>query len=106
MVRRSRSSDVGTGALTKVARSSWDWYCFEALAAAAAAAPTGGPPGRVLVMLAVLPARCPGVGPVMLLPLTMCLQLPSALNVTTCGSYAVGIRAATRYACSPRSGIT
>ncbi len=31
MVSRSRSSDPGTGALTREARSSWNWYWFEAL---------------------------------------------------------------------------
>ena len=40
----------------------------------------------MLVMLAVLPARWPGFGPVALLPLMMYIHEPSALNVTSCGS--------------------
>src|SRR5579883_1338291 len=55
----------------------------------------------MLVISAVLPARCPGLGPVTLLPLTMYIQVPSALNVTSCGSYAVGMRPLTWYARSP-----
>ena len=84
LVRRSSSSGVGTGALTSEARSSWDWYWFEALAAAAATA-AGVPRGNV-VIAAVLPARCSGLGPVALLPLTMYIQAPSALRVMSCGS--------------------
>ena len=40
----------------------------------------------MLVMLAVAPARCPGLGPVTLLPLMMYIHEPSALNVMSCGS--------------------
>ena len=40
----------------------------------------------MLVMLAVLPARWLVFGPVELLPLTMYIQDPSALKVTSCGS--------------------
>ena len=74
----------GTGALTSDARSSWNWYWFDARDAAAAAAL---PPGYwMLVMLAVLLARWPGFGPVTLLPLMMYIHEPSALNVMSCGS--------------------
>src|SRR5262245_28851972 len=54
----------------------------------------------------VLLARCPGFGPVTLLPFTMYIHLPSALSVMSCGSYAVGIKPATLFALPPRSGIT
>src|SRR4029077_20054318 len=54
----------------------------------------------------VLLARCPGFGPVTLFPLTMYIHLPSALNVMSCGSYAVGISPATLFALPPLSGIT
>ena len=40
----------------------------------------------MLVMLAVLLARWSGLGPVTLLPLTMYIHEPSALNVMSCGS--------------------
>src|SRR5262245_24275801 len=60
----------------------------------------------MLVMLAVLPARWSGFGPVMLLPLMMYIQAPSALKVTSCGSYAVGIRPLTLFARLPVSGMT
>src|SRR5262249_52978616 len=58
------------------------------------------------VMAAVEPLRCPGFGPVMLLPLTMYIHLPSSLNVTSCGSYAVGMRPMMWWAFDPDSGIT
>src|SRR5262245_30283310 len=65
------------------------------------AAHVGGAP-----MQSVAPVRCPGFGPVTLFPLTMYIHLPSALNVMSCGSYAVGIRPATLFALPPLSGIT
>src|SRR6185436_17930223 len=60
----------------------------------------------MLVMLAVAPARWPGFGPVRLLPLTMYIHAPSALNVMSCGSYAVGISEVTASDCRPDSGMT
>src|SRR5262245_3463762 len=60
----------------------------------------------MLVMLAVLPARCPGFGPVRLLPLMMYIHEPSALKVMSCGSYAVGMRPLTLFALLPDSGMT
>ena len=39
-----------------------------------------------LVMLAVELDRWPGFGPVAFLPLTIYIQVPSALNVMSCGS--------------------
>src|SRR5215467_7498540 len=59
----------------------------------------------VLVILAVEPDRWPGLGPVTLLPLMMYIHEPSALNVTSCGSYAVGMSAVTTGA-APASGMT
>ena len=55
---------------------------------------------------AVLLARCPGFGPVTLLPLMMYIHEPSWLNVTSCGSNAVGISPLTEYAFRPFSGMT
>src|SRR5262249_43175747 len=60
----------------------------------------------MLVMFAVALARWPGLGPVMLLPLTTYMNDPSALNVPSCGSYAVGIRPRTEFALRPVTGIT
>jgi len=86
MVRRSRSSDVGTGALTREARSSWNWYWFEALAAAAAAPTDWRAAGTGNGDVGGVAGQVAGVRPVMLLPLTMYIQLPSALKVMSCGS--------------------
>ena len=60
----------------------------------------------MLVIRAVLPYRCSGLGPVTLLPLMMYIWLPSALKVTSCGSKAVGIRPTTLLANGPVSGMT
>src|SRR3954470_22110700 len=60
----------------------------------------------MLVMFAVLPGRWSGFGPVTLLPLTMYSHEPSALRVTSCGSYAVGMRPVTSAARRPDTGIT
>ena len=57
-------------------------------------------------MAPVLPDSRRGFGPVTLLPLTMYIHDPSALNVTSCGSYAVGINPLTRCAPPPVSGTT
>ena len=54
----------------------------------------------------MLPDSRRGFGPVTLLPLTMYIHEPSALNVTSCGSYAVGINPLTRCAPPPVSGTT
>ena len=75
--------------------------------ARAAATAAALPPGYVReVMAPVLPDRRRGFGPVTLLPLTMYIHEPSALKVTSCGSYAVGISPLTRCAPPPVSGMT
>src|SRR5262249_61358764 len=80
------------------------WYGLDALAGLAAAEL----PATLLAqpMKSVLPARCPGFGPVTLFPLMMYSHEPSALNVMSCGSYAVGMRPLTLLAFMPESGIT
>src|SRR5262249_36644268 len=60
----------------------------------------------MLVMLAVSNERRVGFGPVPLLPLMMYIHEPSALNVMSCGSYAVGIRPLTVFAFRPFRGMT
>src|SRR5215831_11074121 len=60
----------------------------------------------MLVILAVSNERRVGFGPVLLFPLTMYIHEPSALNVMSWGSYAVGMRPATVFAFLPFSGMT
>src|SRR5262245_405647 len=60
----------------------------------------------MLVMLAVSKERRVGFGPVPLLPLMMYIHEPSALNVMSCGSKAVGISPLTVLAFRPVSGMT